>query len=220
MGVALKTKPYEQTAIVATLQSNQSHRQTAYQRFAPLGPLAWLPLGDPTLTSIVWTTSPEEAHRLCELSETAFNQAVMRESGGILGELGLVSERKTFALQRQHALRYGAQRCVLVGDAAHTMHPLAGQGVNCGLRDLSCLSETINAAKRKSRDIGSDKVIGSYQRHARWYNQVTLAAMDLFNRGFGARHVGITGLRNAGLNWVDRQRKLKQLLIQAAQGAY
>lgn len=218
LGIETRSKPYEQSALVATVRSSQSHQHTAVQRFAPEGPLAWLPLYDPFLTSIVWTTSHQQIQRLCEMPEALFNQSLMRESAGLLGDLSLASERKSFVLHRQHAKVYGMQRCVLVGDAAHTVHPLAGQGVNCGFRDVSCLLKSIDTAKQKGRDIGSDKLIQHYQRHARWANQATLAAMEVFHRGFGTQTPWITGLRNAGLDWFDRKKRLKQFLVKIAQG--
>ena len=220
LGIETHAKSYDQTAIVATVRSTQSHQYTAVQRFAPDGPLAWLPLSDPYLTSIVWTTSPENAKRLCDLSQEEFNQALMRESAHELGILTVNSDRKMFPLQHQHAEVYGRTRCVLVGDAAHTIHPLAGQGVNCGFRDLQCLLDSVNAAAQRERDIGSDKVIQHYQRNAKWANQMTLTTMSLFNKSFGTQHPWISSIRNASLNRVNQSQRWKRLFIRIAQGAF
>lgn len=218
LGFETRTKPYDQTAVVATLKSTKSHHCTAFQRFSPEGPLAWLPLSDPHFTSIVWTTSPAEAQRLCALSAAEFTQQLWQESEDRLGAFTLESDRRSFVLQRQHALQYGRDRAVLLGDSAHTIHPLAGQGVNLGFRDVQILVDNLIAAKNQSRDIGSDRVIQRYQRKARGHNQIMLAAMDVFKQGFGSRNPWISGLRNTGLNWVDKQSGLKRWFIRAAQG--
>lgn len=216
MGIATHFRDYQQTAIVATLKSTLPHRATAYQRFAKEGPLAWLPLADPHLTSIVYSTTPERAKQLCALPESAFNQTVTRESDNKLGELTLVGERFAFPLSTHHAKQYALPRCVLVGDAAHTIHPLAGLGVNLGLSDVAVLVALLAEAKEAKRDCGALQWLKRYERRRRWHNGVIRQAMSLFKVGFGSTSPWVEMLRNKGLNYVNQQPKIKHFFISQA----
>lgn len=220
LGIDVVRKSYEQTALVATVTSALPHQHTAYQRFAPTGSLAWLPLFEPRKTSIVWSTTPEAAGTLCQLSPEDFCRALYDESAGVLGPFTLEGERKTFPLHRLHAKQYGMGRALLVGDAAHTIHPLAGQGVNCGLRDVACLANIVQAVQSKNREVGSARMVQRYQRHAKGHNQMMIAMMALFHQGFNTQVTWLSSLRNAGLNWLDKRHHLKQMLIKSAQGAF
>lgn len=209
---------YEQSAIVATVEGEQSHRQTAYQRFAIDGPLALLPLSDPHLSSIVWTTSPENAVLLCQETPKRFAEHLSRESHFVMGKMRLAGTRLSFPLRTHHAKQYVISRCVLIGDAAHTLHPLAGQGVNLGLLDVAALVDTITEAKMKKRDIGILNTLKRYERLRRTHNQVMIWVMELFKRGFSSQSNFIQLLRNVGLNWVDRHTSIKQLFAKMALG--
>lgn len=207
---------YHQTAIVATLKGTLPHQMTAHQRFAKEGPLAWLPLADPYLTSIVWSTTEIDAKRLCALSVTDFNREITRESDNRLGELQLVGERFTFPLSTHHAKQYVLPRCVLVGDAAHTIHPLAGLGVNLGLADVTVLIKLIEEARSTKRDLGSLRYLKQYERSRRWHNGMIRQSMSLFKIGFGSTLPWIQVLRNKGLNYVNQQSKIKSFFISKA----
>lgn len=209
-------RDYHQTAIVATLRGTYPHRATAYQRFAKDGPLAWLPLADPHLTSIVWSTTSEHAQKLRELPVEIFNEEITRESDNRLGELELVGERFAFPLSTHHAKQYVLPRCVLVGDAAHTIHPLAGLGVNLGLLDVAALMEILVEARAAKRDFGSIRWLKRYERQRRWHNGMVRQAMSLFKIGFGSTAPWIQILRNKGLNYVNQQPKIKNFFISQA----
>jgi 2-polyprenylphenol 6-hydroxylase len=209
---------YGQSAIVATVQGTKSHQQTAFQRFAPDGPLALLPLADPYLSSIVWTTSPAAAKELCESTEDYFSVRLTQEVSGVMGELRLVGKRFSYALQTIHANQYAKARCVLVGDSAHTLHPLAGQGVNLGFLDAAALIEVLDKSRAKGRDWGALAVLQRYERKRKMHNQAMIWAMELFKRGFCSRSTLVQRLRNISLNWVDRRLMLKQLFANVALG--
>lgn len=211
---------YEQKALVATVKGKLAHQQTAFQRFNKTGSLALLPLSDPFHSSIVWATSPSDADLLCQLPETTFNQTLTREINSVMGDLELVGQRFTFELRTHHVKHYAASRCVLVGDAAHTLHPLAGQGVNLGLLDVSELVNQLSQAKSASRDIGSSTVLSRYERRRKWHNQVMIWSMELFKRGFASQNNVVQLLRNKGLAFVDRQQSLKHLFTKLAMGTF
>lgn len=209
---------YEQLALVATVKGTISHQQTAFQRFAKDGSLALLPLAEPFHSSIVWATTHAKALMLHQQDENAFNQELTREISGVMGDLQVVGQRFTFELRTHHATHYAASRCVLIGDAAHTLHPLAGQGVNLGLLDVEQLVSELVKAKAKVRDIGSMRVLTRYERRRKWHNQMMIWSMEAFKRGFASQNSIITRLRNIGLNFVDQQKAIKQLFAKVAMG--
>lgn len=209
---------YKQNAIVATVEGTKSHHFTAFQRFAPDGPLALLPLSDSHKSSIVWTTNPAMAEILCHQSEQEFNEKLTQESNGVMGQMKLIGKRYSYPLRTHHAKQYAIPRCVLVGDAAHSLHPLAGQGVNLGLLDCIELVEILVQAKKSNRDFGALNILQRYERKRRIHNQIMIWAMELFKRGFGSQSLMIQRLRNFGLNWVDKNTGCKQLFAKIALG--
>jgi 2-octaprenylphenol hydroxylase len=209
---------YHQSAIVATVEGKKSHAHTAYQRFSPNGPLALLPLAHPFQSSIVWTSSKDEASRLMTTSSNDFALILQREINDVMGEMKLLGERFIFPLHTHHANQYIKARSVLIGDAAHTLHPLAGQGVNLGLLDVASLVEILVAAKIKHRDLGSLSLLKKYERQRKWHNQMMIWAMELFKQGFGSSSTLIQRARNIGLNWVNKQSFLKQIFAKLALG--
>ena len=173
VGLGVDRHDYGQRGVVAYIESEKPNEATAWQRFLPTGPLAVLPAGSHR-SSIVWTLPDEQAQAMLDLDDAAFDRALTAAFGGRLGALQVVSKRVAFPLRRQLAERYVAGRVLLVGDAAHAVHPLAGQGVNLGLRDVSALLDSVNDAKARRRDWTSP------QRLARWarerQSQATVAA--------------------------------------------
>lgn len=209
---------YQQKAIVATVVGERSHQHTAFQRFAGDGSLALLPLPDPLHSSIVWAVSHAQAAILCQEEEHIFNQILTREIAHVMGDLRLVGARYTFELRTHHAKQYFMNRCVLIGDAAHTLHPLAGQGVNLGLLDVTALVSALTIAKSKSRDFGAERVLARYERHRQWHNQIMIWSMEVFKRGFASQNNLMQLLRNRALHFVDGQKPIKQLFAKLAMG--
>ncbi|MEM9385166.1 MAG: UbiH/UbiF/VisC/COQ6 family ubiquinone biosynthesis hydroxylase [Pseudomonadota bacterium] len=218
VGIAARTHEYRQAGVVAHLRPERPHGATARQRFLADGPLALLPLADGRV-SIVWSTRPEHAHELqSDLSPQAFERAVEEASEGVLGQLELMSARASFPLRVMHARRYTAPRVALVGDAAHVVHPLAGQGVNLGFLDAAALAGTLVDAVERGEEIGDHYVLERYERARKGENLATAAALDGLKRLFAARHPLVDSLRRMGLAAVDRLDPVKSVLARRAMG--
>jgi 2-octaprenylphenol hydroxylase len=216
-GIASTSSDYAQEAIVAHLRSERPHERTARQRFMPEGPLALLPLADGR-SSIVWSTTPERAQSLLDLDAAGFGAAVTDASEGILGALTLASGRAKFPLRRQHAAAYTATRVVLAGDAAHSVHPLAGLGVNLGFMDAASLAEVVLDAIASGDDPADARPLRRYERWRKGENAAYVAALDAFNRLFSNADPMLTGLRAFGLNAVDRLTPVKHAFARRAMG--
>lgn len=208
---------YGQSAIVANVAPEQWHEETAWQRFLPTGPLALLPLADGRC-SIVWSASDKRAEELLALDDEAFSEALTDASEGRLGRLQLTGPRASVSLRLQHAARYVEPGLALVGDAAHAIHPLAGQGVNLGFLDAAELSSVLSAALERRRDIGSLWTLRRYERARRGDNLAMLAAMDGFKRLFGNRFPPLAAARSLGLALADRVSPVKRLFMERALG--
>ena len=215
--IAVKGWDFDQAALVTTVKTEKHHQNTAWQRFLKTGPLAFLPLTD-GYSSIVWSTSPDEAKRLTEISEDDFAKELEQAFESKLGKIESVAGRAVFPLRLFETLNYVKPRLALVGDAAHTIHPLAGQGVNLGLADVASLMTVIVEALNDKKDIGDLKVLRRYERWRRAENRSMLVAMDGIKRLFGSELSVIKDLRNAGLSLTDRITPLKNLLMQQAMG--
>lgn len=222
LGIQTQGWLYDQHALVATVHSELSHRNTAWQRFMPDGPLAFLPLGidQDHACSIVWSTSPQQAQALLAMPEQAFCEALASAGENILGNITAVSERAVYPLELKHAQTYIADGCVLLGDAAHAIHPLAGQGVNLGFEDVEVLLEQVALAKQAGRSIGSRRVLRRYERERKGANLTMLAAMDGFKRLFSNNMSALRLLRNSGLVMVDRSKSLKAFFTRYALGIH
>jgi 2-octaprenylphenol hydroxylase len=216
-GIGTQGWDYDQHAIVATIRPANHHRDTAWQRFMPRGPLAFLPIDDGRC-SIVWSTSPQAAKELMALDDEAFCQALGRASEGVLGEILEVGPRGVFPLRLGHAETYIREGLALVGDAAHAVHPLAGQGVNLGFLDAASLAEVLIEARQMGREIGSYSTLRRYERARKGANMGMLGAMDLFKRLFSNEIVPLRLARNLGLSLTDRAGPVKQLIIRRAMG--
>jgi len=216
-GIHARASDYGQQALVAVVSTQYPHADTAWQRFLPTGPLAFLPLIDGRC-SIVWSADSYEARRLMELDDESFCVALGEAFDHRLGTVLDCGERLLFPLRRQYAERYVAPRLALVGDASHVVHPLAGQGVNLGLKDVSELTDTLLRARAKERDIGSLPVLRRYERARKGDNLATMLVMDGFKHLFGSRVVPLRWARNLGLNLVDAAPPLKNQIMRAAMG--
>jgi 2-polyprenylphenol 6-hydroxylase len=216
--IPLSTEAYEQSALVCQIATEQAHDFCARQRFLATGPLALLPLTDPKLCSIVWSTTPEQAKALQGMSAEDFNEQLTNASEQTLGKLTLDSDRFVFPLIRRHAQQYLAPGVALIGDAAHTIHPLAGQGANLGMMDAATLAEVINNALTKGHALNNAKAQRAYERWRKSENQMMIDAMAVFRHLF-AGDTGIkVPLRNFGLSQVDRLPALKREIIERAMG--
>jgi 2-octaprenyl-3-methyl-6-methoxy-1,4-benzoquinol hydroxylase len=185
-GIDVVTRDHGQSGLVAFIDTEHPHQETCWQRFMPTGPLAFLPFAgeDGRRSSIVWTLPEAEAARLQSIDETAFLIELEHAFDGPLGAMRSVSRRVAFPLRRQLAQAYVAGRVVVVGDAAHVVHPLAGQGVNLGLRDVAALRGSVREASRRGSDIASPARLSRWARQRRSENALAAHAFDGLNRLF------------------------------------
>ncbi len=216
-GIESNRKPYNQHAVVATVRAEQGNRATAWQRFMHDGPLALLPL-QKELFSIVWSTTPDEAARLCDIAEEGFNQLLTDASESRLGNLSLMGARAAFPLQQQHAAQYVGPGLALVGDAAHVIHPLAGQGVNLGFLDAAALVDALRAGRERGRAVGALRDLRVYERSRKGHNLATQLAMDAFKHLFSNDSGVLSLVRNLGLEMAGRIAPLRRTFERAALG--
>lgn len=216
-GIPLRTYDYQQSALVAVIATEKSHQYTAWQRFLSSGPLAFLPLKDGS-SSIVWSLDTEQSQAMMALPEEAFNQALSEAFEFQLGACKLLSERAAFPLRMQRAGSFIGSRLALVGDAAHVVHPLAGQGVNLGFLDAAALAETVIEALAKGEDPGDARVLNRYQRWRKSDTLMTQEFMTLLKQLFGTRNPAISLVRGMGMKLVD-QTILKGLFANHVAGS-
>jgi 2-polyprenylphenol 6-hydroxylase len=216
-GLKTEGHDYEQRALVCNLRCQLSHGETAWQRFLPQGPIALLPLADGRV-SMVWSTTPDRAAELLAADDESFCLAVTEASDGCLGEMLEAGPRAAFPLRMRHAPRYTRARYALVGDAAHTVHPLAGQGVNLGFLDAAALAQTVAAGIEAGRDPGDPALLRRYERWRKPENVIAMLAFDGINRLFSNDDPALGALRRAGFTMVDRLAPLKGVFIRRAMG--
>lgn len=218
VGIKVNGWDYQHHAIVSTVETEQPHQKTASQRFMPRGPLAFLPLADPHKCSIVWSTQPEHAKTLLNMNTEDFNDALGEAFEFHLGKIISTSKRFSFPLRMLHAKQYVKPRVALLGDAAHVVHPLAGQGVNLGFADAECLGKILIETFKQGREMGALAPLRRYERARKGHNVSMIATMEAFKRLFGTNNTLLTTIRNWGLNATHRATPIKNQIIRKAMG--
>lgn len=216
-GIATTSWDYEQTAIVCTISHELPHEGLAQERFLPAGPFAVLPMTG-NRSSLVWVEPKDRAPIYMELDEAEFVQEITERVGEYLGTIRTVGSRFTYPLSLLHANSYVGTRLALIGDAAHGIHPIAGQGVNLGFRDVADLSKLIIEAHKAGQDIGSDALLASYGRLRRVDNITMLAVTDGLNRLFTSDLVPLRLARDLGMWAVGKMPGLKRIFMRHAMG--
>lgn len=212
---------YGHRAIVATVEVAHAHEETAWQRFLPTGPLALLPLRGEDghhYCSVVWSLQEQLVDDVLALEDHAFCTELERACEGRLGTVLESSRRIAFPLRQRHAVDYVQAGVALVADAAHTIHPLAGQGINLGLQDVAVLAEELVAGHQRGISPGQLQLLRRYQRRRKGENLMMMSAMDGFKRLFEQQSLPLRWLRNAGMRTVDQMQPLKQQLMRHAMG--
>lgn len=216
-GIEVQIHDYQQTAVVTNVKTAEHHQYTAWQVFLPTGPLAFLPLNE-GYSSIVWSTSQGQAQELLAMDDADFKAALEQAFSGKLGAITEVAQRGAFPLRSLHAKHYVKPGLALIGDAAHTIHPLAGQGVNLGFADAACLAEVLVDALQEGKPIGAYPVLRRYERWRKGDNLSMLTAMSTFKSVFGSHSLLLRVGRNNGFNLTNRITPLKNLFIRYAMG--
>ncbi len=207
---------YQQIALVTTVETELGHHNTARQCFTKDGPLAFLPLIDEHLCSIVW--SMQHVDELMGMENQAFCEHLAASFENRLGRVLGVDKRFSFPLVQQHALQYVDEHVVLIGDAAHTIHPLAGQGANLGFADARALSQILAGARLEGKAIGDLALLKSYQRRRRAENMAMASAMEFFKRIYNTDNPGVIWIRNAGMRFLNGNEQLKSIISRLAAG--
>lgn len=219
-GFDARSWSYEQSAIVTTVETELAHQCTAWQRFTPQGPLAFLPLAsaEQRLCSIVWSADTEYASQLLDQDDAAFSRALERAFESRLGRVENLGRRFSFPLRQNHAVDYVKPGIALIGDAAHVIHPLAGQGVNLGFQDVKVLSEEVQRALGGKLGLGSEHFLRRYQRRRKSDNLAMMGAVEGFKRLFAAQQLPLVWARNAGMRQLNRFTPLKHRIVRHAMG--
>lgn len=220
-GCATREWDYLHHAIVTSVRCERPHQATAWQRFTDDGPLAFLPLDgapDEHWCSIVWSCVPEQAQRLMALDDEAFCSELGRAFEWRLGAVLHADRRLCIPLRQRHAKRYVEPGLALIGDAAHSIHPLAGQGVNLGFLDAAVLAEVLLHAAGRGETLAEERVLSRFERRRMPHNLAMMAAMEGFQRLFQADSLPLRLLRNVGLDLVDAQAEAKALFVRQALG--
>ncbi|MGE0564728.1 MAG: ubiquinone biosynthesis hydroxylase [Pseudolabrys sp.] len=216
-GITTHGWDYDQSAIVMTVMHERDHNGRAEEHFLPAGPFAILPLTGKR-SSIVWTEHRKEAERLLALPDDAFHAELEKRFGLHLGDISVVGPRRAYPLGLHTARTFIGQRLALIGDAAHVIHPIAGQGLNMGLRDAAALAEVVADAARLGLDHGGDDALERYQRWRRFDTMAMGVATDGLNRLFSNRSDALRLVRDVGLGLVERLPALKRVFIREAAG--
>ncbi len=216
-GIRVNQWRYRQDAIVGAMDHETDHGSVAHERFLTGGPFAILPLPG-RRSAVVWTDRPNIIDAAMRLNDGGFDRELGRRTGAFLGDVRAVGMRWRYPLGALHAARYTDLRMVLVGDAAHAMHPIAGQGLNMGLRDVAVLTEVLSEQRRLGLDIGDHTALSRYARWRRFDNAMMLGMTDGLNRLFSTDLVSLRLLRDIGLGAVNRVNPLKRVFMRHAMG--
>ena len=220
-GIAVARWKYDHQAIVSVLRHERPHEHVAYEIFYPTGPFALLPMNDDKVghrSAIVWSVRDEDAAGWLSLNDEDFAAEAQTAMGGFLGEIAMLAPRSSYPLGFHHAARITAQRLALVGDAAHAIHPIAGQGLNLGFRDVAALAEVLVEGARLGLDLGDKQLLDRYQR---WRSLDALSvafATDTLTRIYGVRGATASAIRRFGMGLVGRISPLTQRLMSEARG--
>ncbi|MGY3688256.1 FAD-dependent 2-octaprenylphenol hydroxylase [Vibrio coralliilyticus] len=209
---------YGHSAVVANIWTAETHDRVARQIFTPQGPLAFLPMGESNMSSIVWSTEPNRAESLVAMSDEEFNKSLTAEFDARLGLCEVVGQRFAFPLKMRYARDFAVERVALVGDAAHTIHPLAGQGVNLGLLDAASLAQEVMTLWRKGEDIGTKRNLRSYERWRKSEAAKMIAAMQGFKDLFAGDNPAKKLARGIGMALVGQLPGAKDEIMKRALG--
>lgn len=218
VNIPLVSWDYNHSAIVANIRTAEPHQNCARQIFNPEGPLAFLPLWQPDLSSIVWSLPPERAEALLAMNETEFNKALTVAFDGRLGVCQVEGARQSFPLKMRYARSFADERVALIGDAAHTIHPLAGQGVNLGLLDAASLAQCVLANHQQQKDIGAHRNLREFERWRKAEAAVMISSMEGLKRLFSGGHPAKRLFRDVGLTLSNMLPGVKQQFIKRAMG--
>lgn len=216
-GIEVTGHDYDQMGIVTTIAHSLPHENTAYEHFRPAGPFASLPLPNQR-SSLVWTERTQEALKYKDMPPEVLAPIIETAMGSVLGSVEIVDQVQAFPLRLQIAREFIAPRLALIGDAAHVVHPISGQGLNLGIRDVAALAEVVIEAMRLGEDFGAVNVLERYQRWRRFDTGLMAMATDGLNRLFSNDVAPVRALRDLGLGLVDRMPLVKTQLIRQAAG--
>lgn len=218
MPIHTQVRPYYQKAIVATIESALPHNYCAYQQFLKTGPIALLPLPHSHHTALVWSADDAMSDTLMQKSIDAFNHALTEALDFKLGDLKLISNRKQFQLIMRHADEYVSDHFALIGDAAHTIHPLAGLGVNLGLMDAACLTQILMDARVSKKSISASQTLRRYTRWRKSENEITIQGMRFLKEIFAIDSPWFSIARSTGMNVIDQSDGMKNWLMRIVTG--
>jgi ubiquinone biosynthesis UbiH/UbiF/VisC/COQ6 family hydroxylase len=212
--------PYDHHAIVTVVNTEKPHQEQGWQVFLPTGPLALLAMKDRHQSAVVWSMPPEEAAAMVKLEPTETAEKMNAAFGFRLGKISLQTPARAIPLVRRHADSYSKAGVALIGDAAHTIHPLAGQGANLGFRDAQALATLMGKAFANQRHLGHPSLLARYERQRRADNQLMMSAMQFFQQSFGAADAAMVQVRKFGMRAFDRSLMAKRLCMQYALGRW
>ncbi len=221
-GIIMAHWQYDHNAIVCKIAHEKPHGNTAYELFFPAGPFAILPMLDDVdgrhRSAIVWSVSRKDGPAYANINKRAFVAEMMKKTGGFLGEIELLTDRPTYPLGFHHSSHLTAERLVLIGDAGHGIHPIAGQGLNLGLRDVAALTECLVEGARTGLDLGDPQILARYDRWRSFDNMMVSAATDLLTRLFGLPGATSSAIRRMGIGLIQRIPPLKAQFMAEAKG--